>query len=396
MNKFVHLHVHTEYSLLDGSARIKKLIEKTKELGMESIAITDHGAAYGIIDFYKEAKANGVKPILGCEVYVAARTLYDKEPGIDSENYHLVILAKNMKGYKNLIKLVSKGFVDGFYYKPRVDHDTLRQYSEGIIALSACLGGEIQSFILSGDFKKAEATALVYKDMFGEDFYLELQDHRIEEQKRVNQELVKMSERLGIPLVCTNDIHYINREDAKAHEVLLCIQTGKTLDDEDRMKFQTDEFYLKSADEMYELFSYAPEALENTARIAEKCNLELEFGKTHLPKFDVPDSFEAHEYLRKLCYEGLSMRYGNVTDELKDRLDYELGVIEKMGYVDYFLIVWDFIRFARDNNIMTGPGRGSAAGSIVAYCLGITRIDPIKYNLIFERFLNAERISMPD
>lgn len=396
MRKFVHLHVHTEYSLLDGSARIKDLIAKVKELGMESIAITDHGAQYGVIEFYKEAAANGIKPILGCEVYVAKRTLYDKEPNIDSDYYHLVLLAKDMKGYKNLIKLVSKGFVDGFYYKPRVDHDTIKQYSGGLIALSACLAGEVQSHIMAGDMKRAESTALFYKDIFGEDYYLELQDHGIEEQKNVNRELVKLSQKLDIPLVCTNDIHYINREDSRAHEVLLCIQTGKNMDDEDRMKFQTEEFYLKSPDEMHDLFGYVPEALENTVKIAEKCNLKLEFGRTLLPKFDVPQGMQSGEYLRKLCFQGLSERYEDVTDELKERLEYELSVIEKMGYVDYFLIVWDFIRFARDNGIITGPGRGSAAGSIVAYCLGITRIDPIKYNLIFERFLNVERISMPD
>jgi len=396
MGKFVHLHVHTQYSLLDGSARIKDLIARTKELGMDSIAITDHGAAYGIIEFYKEATAQGIKPIIGCEVYVARRTLYDKEPNIDSDYYHLVLLAKNMKGYKNLIKLVSKGFIDGFYYKPRVDHDTIRQYSEGVIALSACLAGEVQSHILAGDLKKAESTALLYKDIFGDDFYLELQDHGLDEQRKVNQELTAMSKKLGIPLVCTNDIHYISREDSKAHEVLLCIQTAKTMEDEDRMRFQTDEFYLKSPNEMCKLFDYAPEAARNTLIIAEKCDLKLEFGKTHLPKFDVPGDMKSSEYLKKLCFEGLYSLYKNVTDELKERLDYELSVIEKMGYVDYFLIVWDFIKFARDHSIMTGPGRGSAAGSMVAYCLGITRIDPIKYNLIFERFLNAERVSMPD
>lgn len=394
--KFVHLHNHTEYSLLDGSARIKDLIARAKELGMDSIAITDHGAAYGIIDFYKEAVAQGIKPILGAEVYVAKRTLYDKQPNIDSSYYHLVLLVKNMKGYKNLIKLVSKGFIDGFYYKPRVDHDTIKQYSEGLIALSACLAGEVQSYITDGDMKKARSTALFYKDIFKDDYYLELQDHGIEEQKKVNLELKKMSTELSIPLVCTNDIHYIKKEDAKAHEVLLCIQTGKTMDDQDRMRFKTEEFYLKSPYEMATLFKDVPEALLNTHKIAEKCNLELDFTKTHLPKYDVPDMMDSSEYLRKLCNDGLSTRYNAARPELKERLDYELQVIEQMGYVDYFLIVWDFIKFARDHDIMTGPGRGSAAGSIVAYCLGITRIDPIKYNLLFERFLNPERISMPD
>lgn len=396
MERFVHLHVHTEYSLLDGSARIKDLVARVKELGMGSIAITDHGAAYGIIEFYKEAAANGIKPILGCEVYVAKRTLYDKEPNIDSDYYHLVLLAKNITGYKNLIKLVSKGFIDGFYYKPRVDHDTIRQYKDGLIALSACLAGEVQSHINNGDMEKAESSALLYKDIFGEDYYLELQDHGLDEQKKVNGELIGLSRKLDIPLVCTNDIHYINRDDAKAHEVLLCIQTGKTIDDEDRMKFIGDEFYLKSPEEMYELFGYIPEALENTVKIAEKCSLELEFGKMHLPRFDVPDGMESNEYLRKLCSEGLHKRYDNVTEDLEQRLEYELSVIEQMGYVDYFLIVWDFIKFTVDNGIITGPGRGSAAGSIVSYCLGITRIDPIKYNLIFERFLNPDRVSMPD
>lgn len=396
MNKFVHLHVHTEYSLLDGSARIKDLIKRVKELGMDSIAITDHGAAYGVIDFYKEAVSNGIKPIIGCEVYVAKRTLYDKEPGIDSDYYHLVLLVKNMEGYKNLIKLVSKGFIDGFYYKPRVDHDTIKQYSKGIIALSACLAGEVQTYIMNGDIKKAEETALFYKDVFKDDFYLELQDHGIEEQKKVNEKLIAISKKLGIPLVCTNDIHYINKEDARAHEVLLCIQTGKTMDDEDRMRFKTDEFYLKSPDEMCSLFSYVPEAIENTLKIADKCNIKFEFGHTHLPKFDVPGNMDGRDYLRKLCYEGLAKRYDKISEDLKKRLEYELGIIEQMGYVDYFLIVWDFIKYARDHGIMTGPGRGSAAGSLVAYCLGITRIDPIKYNLLFERFLNPERVSMPD
>lgn len=395
-NGFVHLHNHTEYSLLDGSARIKNLIGRAKDLGMKAIAITDHGAAYGIIDFYKEALAQGIKPILGCEVYVAKRTLYNKEPNIDSDYYHLVLLVKNIKGYQNMIKLVSKGFVDGFYYKPRVDHDTIKQYSEGLIALSACLAGEVQSHISSGDMNKARSTALMYRDIFKEDYYLELQDHGIEEQKKVNRELIKLSKELDIPLVCTNDIHYINKEDAKAHEVLLCIQTAKTMDDEDRMRFQTEEFYLKSPAEMAVLFKDVPEAVQNTLKVAEKCNLVLEFNKTHLPKYDVPQGEKSSEYLRKLCYEGLYKKYEIVSEELKDRLEYELGVIEQMGYVDYFLIVWDFIKFARDRSIMVGPGRGSAAGSIVAYSLGITRIDPIKYNLIFERFLNPERVSMPD
>ncbi len=395
--KFVHLHVHTEYSLLDGSARIKDLISKAKELGMDSIAITDHGAAYGVIEFYKEAVSQGIKPIIGCEVYVAKRTMYDKDPGIDSGYYHLVLLAKNMEGYKNLIKLISKGFIDGFYYKPRVDHDLLKRYSKGLIALSACLAGEVQTYITNGDIKGAESSALLYKSIFGKDFYLELQDHGIEKQKKVNEELIKMSKKLSIPLVCTNDVHYLTRADAKAHEVLLCIQTGKTMDDEDRMRFETDEFYLKSPEEMSKLFEYVPEAIENTVKIADECNIKIEFGKHHLPKFDVPDGKNAVDYLRELCHAGMKERYGNnPPDNIKNRLNYELSVIEKMGFVDYFLIVWDFIRFAREHGIITGPGRGSATGSMVAYCLGITKIDPIKYNLVFERFLNIERVSMPD
>lgn len=394
---FVHLHVHSEYSLLDGSCRIKELIKRTKELGMNSIAITDHGVMYGAIDFYKEAVSYGVKPIIGCEIYVSPRSLYDKEYGIDNLNYHLILLCKNMTGYENLMKIVSKASIDGFYYKPRVDHQYLKEHSEGLIALSSCLGGEIPSYLLSDEYEKAKETAIFYNSIFGTgNFYLELQYHGLSQQEKVNAELIKLSKELNIPLVATNDVHYLNKEDHLAHEVLLCIQTGKNMDDADRMSFPTDQFYLKSPDEMYEMFSYCKEALENTVKIADMCNLEFEFNKTKLPKYEVPDGMKSDEYLRKLCIDGLYKRYPNPSDEVIERLNYELSVIEKMGYVDYFLIVWDFIKFARDNGIMTGPGRGSAAGSLVAYCLGITKIDPIKYNLLFERFLNPERVSMPD
>ena len=398
MARFVHLHVHTEYSLLDGSARIKNLVKRAKELDMDSLAITDHGSMYGVIDFYKACKEEGIKPIIGCEIYIAPRSLYKKESNYDSENYHLVLLAKNNDGYKNLMKIDSKAFIDGFYYKPRADYELLKQYSSGIIALSACLGGEVQSLLLNGDYNGAKEKALLYDSIFGRgNFYLELQDHGIEEQKRVDMDLIRMSKETGIPLVATNDVHYINREDAPAHEILLCIQTGKTIDDENRMSFKTDEFYLKSQEEMCSLFEFEPSAIENTGKIADMCNVEIEFHKTKLPKFETPKGIDSKDYLRKLCTEGLYKRYGeNPRKEALDRLNYELSVIQSMGYVDYFLIVWDFIRFAREKGIMTGPGRGSGAGSIVAYTLGITKIDPLKYNLIFERFLNPERVSMPD
>lgn len=398
MSNFVHLHVHTEYSLLDGSARIKKLTAKAKELGFSSLAITDHGVMYGVIDFYKACIADGIKPILGCEVYVAPRGMKMKESGIDSANYHLILLAENNEGYRNLMKIVSDAFIDGYYYKPRTDYDELKKYSKGLIASSACLGGEIQVLLNDGLYEAAKEKALFYNDIFGSgNFFLELQDHGIPEQKKINTDLIKISEETGIPLIATNDIHYINKEDAYAHEILLCIQTAKTIDDQDRMKFPTDEFYLKSSDEMEELFKSTPEALENTVKIAERCNVTIEFNKTKLPKFETPDGINSKEYLRKLCFKGLKERYGEKPDEaIIKRLNYELSVIETMGYVDYFLIVWDFIKFAKDNGIMTGPGRGSAAGSVVAYVLGITKIDPIKYNLIFERFLNPDRVSMPD
>lgn len=394
---FVHLHVHSEYSLLDGSCRIKDLVAKTKELNMKAIAITDHGVMYGVIDFYKEAVAQGIKPIIGCEIYVAPRSMQNREYGIDNENYHLVLLAKDMTGYKNLMKIVTVASIEGFYYKPRVDREFLKEHSEGLIALSACLAGEVPSYILRGEYEKAKEAALFYDSIFGRgNFYLELQDHGILEQQKVNKELIRLSKETGIPLVATNDVHYLEKKDAKAHEVLLCIQTGKTIDDEDRMSFPTDEFYLKSPEEMENLFSCCKEAIENTEKITDMCNVEFEFNKTKLPKYDLPEGVDSYEYLRNLCYEGLYKRYKNPSKEVIERLDYELSVIKQMGYVDYFLIVWDFIKFAKDNGIMTGPGRGSAAGSLVAYTLGITNIDPIKYNLLFERFLNPERVSMPD
>ncbi len=399
MAGFVHLHVHTEYSLLDGANRIPDLIKRTAELGMDSIAITDHGVMYGVIDFYKAAVKNGIKPILGCEVYTARRSRFDKQPGQDADQGHLVLLARDSEGYRNLMKIVSAGFTEGFYYKPRIDLEVLRKYSKGITALSACLSGDVASAILEGNYGKARERALELNDIFGQGFfYLELQNNGIEEQNLVNQSLIKLSKETGIPLVATNDAHYLRREDARAHEVLLCIQTGRKITDEDRMRFSSDEFYIKSPEEMAEAFKNVPEALENTVRIAESCNVELEFNKLHLPKFDVPEGREPYEYLCGLCEEGLGKRCGaGASDpEYRQRLEYELQVIKQMGYVDYFLIVWDFIKYARDNGIRVGPGRGSAAGSLVAYTLGITSIDPIKYNLLFERFLNPERVTMPD
>jgi len=405
--EFVHLHVHTEYSLLDGANRISDLVSRVKELGMDAVAITDHGVMYGIVDFYKQAVKQGIKPILGCEVYTAARSRFDKHAGIDSEQGHLVLLAENTTGYKNLMKIVSIGFVEGFYYKPRIDMEVLEKYSEGIIALSACLSGDIPNALLQGNYNKAKEIALKFISIFGKDnFFLELQMNNLEEQNLVNQGLIKLGRELGIPLIATNDVHYLRRQDARAQEILMCIQTGKNINDDDRMKFDSEELYLKSPEEMAELFKNIPEALENTVKVAQRCNVQLEFGKLHLPKFDVPEGEEPFEYLKKLCNKGLKARLETIaaSEELDDfkisqykqRLEYELGVIKQMGYVDYFLIVWDFIRYARENHIMVGPGRGSAAGSLVSYCLGITNINPIKYNLLFERFLNPERVSMPD
>lgn len=395
---FVHLHVHTEYSLLDGSNKIKEYVARVKELGMDSAAITDHGVMYGVIDFYKEAKAAGINPILGCEVYVAPGSRFDREAGSgDDRYYHLVLLAENNQGYSNLMKIVSKGFVEGFYYKPRVDLELLREYHEGIIALSACLAGEVARYLTRGMYEDAKEAALRYQDIFGKDnFFLEMQDHGIPDQQTVNQQLLRMSKETGIQLVATNDVHYTMAEDAQPHDILLCLQTGKKLADEDRMRYEGGQYYVKSPKEMEMLFPYALEALENTQKIADRCHVEIEFGVTKLPKYDVPQGYTSWEYLNKLCFEGLERNYDPVTKELRERLEYELDTIRNMGYVDYFLIVWDFIKYARDHDIMVGPGRGSAAGSLVAYTLGITQLDPIKYDLLFERFLNPERVSMPD
>ena len=395
---FAHLHVHTEFSLLDGSNKIKEYVSRVKELGMNSAAITDHGVMYGVIDFYREAKKQGINPILGCEVYVAPNSRFDREiTGGDDRYYHLVLLAENEEGYANLTKIVSKGFVEGYYYKPRVDKELLRKYHKGIIALSACLAGEVARFLTKGLYEEAKKTALEYQEIFGEgNFFLELQDHGIPEQGLVNQQLFKMSEETGIELVATNDIHYTYAEDAKPHDILLCIQTGKKLSDENRMRYDGGQYYVKSEEEMLRLFPYAKQALENTQKIADRCHVEIEFGVTKLPKYDVPDGYTSWEYLQKLCYEGLEKRYGDPSQELKERLSYELETIHQMGYVDYFLIVWDFIKYAKDHGLSVGPGRGSAAGSIVSYCLEITTIDPIRYQLLFERFLNPERVSMPD
>ena len=396
---FAHLHVHTEYSLLDGSNKIKECVARVKELGMNSVAITDHGCMFGVIDFYRAARAQGIKPILGCEVYVAPGSRFDKEAvgSGDDRYYHLVLLAENDEGYHNLMKIVSRGYTEGYYYKPRVDDEVLRTYHEGIIALSACLAGEIPRYLSRGMYEEACKSAQKYRDIFGSDnFFLELQDHGIPAQRTVNQGLMRMSQELQIPLVATNDCHYIYKEDVESHDILLCIQTGKKVTDENRMRYEGGQFYVKSEEEMRALFPYAQEALDNTHKIAERCNVEIEFGVTKLPQYDVPDGYTSWEYLQKLCYEGLEKRYGDPSEELKERLSYELETIHQMGYVDYFLIVWDFIKYAKDHGISVGPGRGSAAGSIVSYCLEITTIDPIRYQLLFERFLNPERVSMPD
>ena len=395
--QFTHLHVHTEYSLLDGACRIDQLFDRVKELGQTAIAITDHGVMYGCVDFYKAAKKAGIKPIIGCEVYVATRTRFDKVARIDG-NRHLILLCKNETGYKNLIKMVSAGFIEGFYSKPRVDHELLEQYHEGLICLSACLAGEVPQALLAGDYDRAKEIALWYNNLFGQgNYYLEVQDHGIEEQQTVLPQLLRLSKETGIPLVATNDAHYLRKEDSKMQSILICIQTGKTVNDQDRMEFETDEFYLKSTDEMYDLFSICPEACENTNKIAEQCNFDFEFGVTKLPYFEAPDGMENQEYFEKLCREGLVRRYGEHPDpELTKRLEYEIGVIKRMGYTNYYLIVFDFINYAKSQGIPVGPGRGSGAGSLCAYCVGITNIDPIRYNLLFERFLNPERVSMPD
>ena len=426
---FTHLHVHTEYSLLDGSSKIKELVARAKELGMDSLAITDHGVMYGVINFYKACKDAGIKPILGCEVYVAPGSRFDKEAGTgDDKYYHLVLLAENNKGYDNLMKIVSAGFTEGFYYKPRVDYDVLERYSEGIIALSACLAGEVQKYLSRGMYEMAVEAAKRYEKIFGKgNFFLELQDHGLPDQKYVNPQLVRMSGELGIELVCTNDSHYIMADDAEAHDILLCIQTGKKVSDENRMRYTGGQYYLKSPEEMAELFPYALQALENTHKIADRCNVDIEFGVTKLPKFQVPEGYTSWTYLNYLCFDGLKKRYPDKTmdvdmekilehaskldvedrkqvaitpvedhEDLCQRLDYELSVIHSMGFVDYFLIVWDYVNFAKVHDCAVGPGRGSAAGSLVSYCLTITDIDPMKYNLLFERFLNPERVTMPD
>ena len=398
MGKFVHLHIHSEFSLLDGANRIKDLPVRAKELGMDAMAITDHGVMFGAIDFYKSCKKEGIKPIIGCEVYVAPRSRFGREPGIDNKYNHLILLAKNNQGYKNLSKLVSLGFIDGYYYKPRIDLEILEKYSDGLVCLSACLAGSVNQALLNGQNEKAEEIALWHKRVFGEDYYIEIQNNGIKEQVLANQKLVQLARKLDIPLVATNDAHYLKREDAYNHEVLLCIQTGKRMSDEDRMKFDTEELYVKSPEEMIDYFKAFPDAIENTVKIAEKCNVEFEFGHTILPNYEVPEGFETHyDYLEHLCKEGMKKRYGeNIPEEYQKRAEYELGVIKKMGYVDYYLIVWDYIHFAKLKDIPVGPGRGSGAGSILAYSIEITDIDPMKYNLLFERFLNPERVSMPD
>ena len=400
MGKFVHLHIHSEFSLLDGANRIKDIPKRAKELGMDSIAITDHGVMYGAIDFYKACKNEGIKPIIGCEVYVAprGRTRFDKEPGIDNRYNHLILLAKNIQGYKNLSKLVSLGFTEGYYYKPRIDYEILEKYSEGLVCLSACLAGAVNQALLNGKEDEAEEIANWHKKVFGDDYYIEIQNNGLKEQVLANQRLVQLARKLDIPLVATNDAHYLKKEDAYNHEVLLCIQTGKRMTDEDRMRFDTDELYIKSPEEMIDYFKAFPDAIENTVKIAERCNIEFEFGHTILPNYDVPKEYPTHyDFLKKLCDDGIKERYGeNPTQDILDRAEYEIGIIKKMGYVDYYLIVWDFIHYAKSHGIPVGPGRGSGAGSILAYAIGITDIDPMKYNLLFERFLNPERVSMPD
>ncbi|MGK0466174.1 MAG: DNA polymerase-3 subunit alpha [Clostridium sp.] len=418
LGSFVHLHVHTEYSLLDGSGKIKDLISKAVELGMKSIAITDHGVMYGCVEFYKQAKAQGIKPIIGCEIYIAAKSMNIKQTDRENQTHHLVLLVKNEVGYENLMRIVSAASIEGFYYKPRVDHEFLMKHSEGIIASSACLGGEVQSYLLHDNYEKAKEIALQYQEIFKDGFYLELQYHGMQDQLKVNELLVKMSEETGIPLICTNDTHYIVQEDAKAHDVLLCIQTAKTVDEENRMRYPSDQFYLKSPVEMEKAFAYVKDALRNTVKIAESCNFDYEFHVSKLPRFPLPEEVDPYGFLKECCYKGIGELYevfseaagtGYSIDSINkiaelnvdakgyvERLQYELDIIRQMGFVDYFLIVWDFMKFAVEHDIPTGPGRGSAAGSIVAYSLGITKIDPIKYNLIFERFLNPERVSMPD
>ena len=395
---FVHLHVHTEYSLLDGSNKIRDYVARVKELGMNAAAITDHGVMYGCIQFYKECMAQGIKPILGCEVYVAPGSRFDRESASgENRYYHLILLAENLQGYHNLMKITSRGFTEGFYYKPRVDLELLRKYHEGIIALSACLAGEVASNLARNRYEEAKAAALRYEDIFGRgNFFLELQDHGIPAQRIVNPQLLRMSEETGIELVCTNDCHYTRAEDADAHDILLCIQTGKKVSDENRLRYEGGQYYVKSEEEMAALFPYARQALDNTQKIADRCQVEIRFHELKLPKYEVPEGFTSWTYLQKLCYDGAERLYHPVTQEIRDRLEYELNTIRTMGYVDYFLIVWDYVHFAKEHNIPVGPGRGSAAGSMVSYTMGITELDPLKYSLLFERFLNPERVSMPD
>ena len=395
---FVHLHTHTEYSLLDGSNKIKEYVSRVKELGMNAASITDHGVMYGVIDFYKACRDAGINPVIGCEVYVAPGSRFDREAGRGDERYyHLILLAENDAGYANLVKLVSKGFTEGYYYKPRVDMEVLREYHEGLICASACLAGEVARALERDDYEAAKEAALRYQDIFGAgNFFLELQDHGIAAQQKVNAGLLRLSQETGIALIATNDCHYTYASDAEAHDILLCIQTAAKLSDENRMRYEGGQYYVKSEEEMRALFPYAPQAIENTQRIADRCHVEIEFGNTKLPRFDVPEGFTPLEYLKKLCHDGLKQRYPDTWQELEPKLSYELDIIEEMGYVDYFLIVWDYINFARTHGIPVGPGRGSAAGSLVAYTTGITNIDPVKYSLIFERFLNPERVSMPD
>ena len=395
---FAHLHVHTQYSLLDGVCRIDKLAARLHELGQSAIAITDHGNMYGAIDFYKACKAAGIHPVIGCEVYVAPRTRFDREHGLDNEARHLVLLCENMKGYENLSYMVSMGYTEGFYNKPRIDTDLLREHSEGLIALSACLAGELPRRLMAEDYEGAKTYALEMAELFGpEHYYLELQDHGIPVQKQVAAGLIRLHEETGLPLVVTNDAHYLSRADARTQDVLMCVQMGKTVDDPNRMKFETEEFYLKSEEEMASLFPDFPEALENTAKIAEMCQVDFEFGKHHLPQFQLPEGYtDSWDYFKDICEAGLERRYKEVLPEYRERLSYEMGIIRQMGFVDYFLIVSDFIGYAKKNGIPVGPGRGSAAGSIVSYCLEITDVDPMKYDLVFERFLNPERVTMPD
>lgn len=396
MNDFIHLHVHTDYSLLDGAARIRDLVRQAVDFGMPSLAITDHGTMFGVIEFYKACREAGIKPILGCEVYVAPRTRHDREPGIDDKPAHMVLLAENARGYRNLLKLVSLSFTEGFYYKPRVDRETLTAHRAGLIVLSGCLAGELPGLILAGEHNRARERAGEYRELFGENFYLELQDHSLPGQAEVNRSLVDIGKALDIPLVATNDVHYVRREQSEIQDILLCIQTGKTVQDAGRLRFEGDQFYFKSGVEMARMFDEVPAALENTRSIAECCAVELDFASVHLPEYRVPPNYDADSYLRELCHRGLERRYGTVEPAIRERLDYELRVIAEMDYSSYFLIVWDFIRFARERGILVGPGRGSAAGSLVAFSLGITNIDPLTYGLLFERFLNPERVSLPD